>query len=536
VKSKKFFIRVLSVLVALIFAVSLLGANVAHAATPADIEEAIVKGLAWLADQQQGDGSWLYIAGVPIPDLDLAATGLVVLKFEERANQLGLDPFNPAEYEYAQNVIDGLDYIFSFAIEDSNGVHFPFGAVWPNGRDVYDTGIAMMAIAASMSPGRVITTGPLAIASRTYQYALQRMMDALAFAQNITGGWGYSIPEPSGWSDQSNSGYATLGIVFANSPSFGFNVPIPPAVVPQLNIWIDTVQIPSGTYAGGAMYNPPAYNWVNILKTGNLLQQLSLVGDGVGSPRVQAAVGFIETYWGNLSAAHSEGAGWIGNYQSMFCLMKGLKAYGIDTLSIGDWFGQVSDYIIADAHKPDADHWYWESTAEQPAGLPVISTAWALLTLEKVTPSALTLIPPSAINLPGTDHTVTAIYQLGGVAQGGVRIDFEIISGPNAGLASGSETTDPNGEATFTYTDTNSTPGDNQDTIRATAFDGSANPLVSAEATKTWIDGNGPEPGPEVGGNVYPVSKINLLAPWIIFAMAIVTSAAIVVRRRQIQS
>jgi len=452
VKSKKFFIRVLSVLVALIFAVSLLGANVAHAATPADIEEAIVKGLAWLADQQQGDGSWLYIAGVPIPDLDLAATGLVVLKFEERANQLGLDPFNPAEYEYAQNVIDGLDYIFSFAIEDSNGVHFPFGAVWPNGRDVYDTGIAMMAIAASMSPGRVITTGPLAIASRTYQYALQRMMDALAFAQNITGGWGYSIPEPSGWSDQSNSGYATLGIVFANSPSFGFNVPIPPAVVPQLNIWIDTVQIPSGTYAGGAMYNP------------------------------------------------------------------------------------VSDYIIADAHKPDADHWYWESTAEQPAGLPVISTAWALLTLEKVTPSALTLIPPSAINLPGTDHTVTAIYQLGGVAQGGVRIDFEIISGPNAGLASGSETTDPNGEATFTYTDTNSTPGDNQDTIRATAFDGSANPLVSAEATKTWIDGNGPEPGPEVGGNVYPVSKINLLAPWIIFAMAIVTSAAIVVRRRQIQS
>ncbi|GAG61379.1 unnamed protein product [marine sediment metagenome] len=46
------------------------------AATPAEIEASITDGLAWLAEQQQGDGRWQY--GVsPISGVDFSVTSLV---------------------------------------------------------------------------------------------------------------------------------------------------------------------------------------------------------------------------------------------------------------------------------------------------------------------------------------------------------------------------------------------------------------------------------------------------------------------------
>ena len=49
-------------------------------------------------------------------------------------------------------------------------------------------------------------------------------------------------------------------------------------------------------------------------------------------------------------------------------------------------------------------------------------------------------------------------------------------------------------------------------------------------------DGEGNGPGPKVGGDVYPVNKAAILAPWIALAVAIITGAAITVRRRHSQS
>ena len=114
------------------------------------------------------------------------------------------------------------------------------------------------------------------------------------------------------------------------------------------------------------------------------------------------------------------------------------------------------------------------------------------------------------------------------MAQVGVQINFEVLSGPNAGDAD-SDTTDGNGEAEFTYIGDG---GEGEDIIKATAVDGAGAPLVSSQATKVW---ERTTPPVEVGGEVYPVNKLAILAPWIaLFALLI--PAIIEMRRRRARS
>ena len=73
------------------------------------------------------------------------------------------------------------------------------------------------------------------------------------------------------------------------------------------------------------------------------------------------------------------------------------------------------------------------------------------------------LCPTSETNLTDTPHTVTATVRdefLVPIA--GITVSFNITSGPHAG-GNGADTTDANGEATFTYTGTS----DGTDTIEA---------------------------------------------------------------------
>jgi len=49
-------------------------------------------------------------------------------------------------------------------------------------------------------------------------------------------------------------------------------------------------------------------------------------------------------------------------------------------------------------------------------------------------------------------------------------------------------------------------------------------------------DGGGPGPGPEVGGDVSPTSKVALLAPWIALAAVIIGGTTLFVRRRLVKS
>ncbi|MEE8466214.1 MAG: hypothetical protein V3S68_07010 [Dehalococcoidia bacterium] len=351
-------------LVALVVGVSFLlgtGGSSATAASDEEIENSIQNGLAWLAAEQAPDGSWGDWGWSAE-----AATGLAVLKFEERAPELGFDAFDP-DYIYHQQVEDGLNHLFSNSATAG-------GLVWiagPSGYYTYNTGIAMMALAASRAPGRVV--GPLgsAVDGWTYEQVLTAMLDWMEDAQNDggceIGGWGYGANN-IGWSDQSNTGYATMGIGFAIAPVFGFGLTVDPNVLDKLGIYIDNIQRPDG----GSDYLPincGAWDASNILRTGNLLYEMALVGRPLADPTVQAAVGYLQDNW----------VGW--DPQAAFTMMKGLEAYRIDILTVGgmdiDWFDEIST-IIVDYQNPDGSWPEWWGLH--------LDTAWNLLTLERVVP------------------------------------------------------------------------------------------------------------------------------------------------------
>ena len=148
--------------VMVVLAVSLVAPPV-HGATPEQIESAIEDGLAWLATQQNADGSWGTYAYV-------SHTGLALLKFETHATFKGMSPLNPA-YTYKQVVEDGLNYIFSqlesvpISVQpagdpdtDGNGIGVRAMA-WDSYHYTYEAACALMAIAASNEPSMVVGVG-----------------------------------------------------------------------------------------------------------------------------------------------------------------------------------------------------------------------------------------------------------------------------------------------------------------------------------------------------------------------------------------
>jgi len=365
-----------------------------------EIPTAISAGLAWLATKQDivpgpDFGSW----GA---DDKVGKTGLAVKKFEHDAILKGYSsPFEPT-YPYHQVVERGIDYLFknadtvrisreSHGNPDTDGDSIGVTFCSPSGtHPTYETGIALMAIAETNTPDRVVNVPGSPVNGWTYYEVAVDAMNWLAFAQidegTQRGSWGYEANEGG---DQSNSGYAVLGLGYAEAPApNGFGISIPQFVrneLGDLGLWIDYVQddVDGDEYDGGSGYNAPDY-YPNILETGNLLFEMAWYGDNLGIQRVQDAVDYIVRHWTDPGYSWPGPQGWHGNYQAMFTLMKGLEAFGITLIDTIDWFDEVSDSILATQHAngswgPD----YWDYVAGNDT---ILSTTWALLALQKATP------------------------------------------------------------------------------------------------------------------------------------------------------
>lgn len=394
--------------------------KVASAVEESDIEQAINDGLLWLVAQQNiMDGSW------PAFWESVATTGLALLKLEIYAYEEGYDsPFDEC-YPYRQNVIDGLNYLFgasrmlttSIGLQDhtagatgtvddpdynGNGLGvYAHGYTYPF--DVYDTGIVLAAIAATGTPDRIVDVPGSAVDGWEYGDIAQDMADWMAWAQADLGvgqgGWEYKStdngagkwPEdPNAVSsygpDNSNSGYAVLGLAYAQE----FGCTVPQWVKTELDAYINNIQDPvdGDSDDGGSWYT--AYSeeiGTNILKTGNLIFEMAFVGDTPDTQRVINALDYLERHWGDASGANYP-PGWDGNpaqYQTMFCAMKGLEYAGINTFNSIDWFEDFAEKIVAQQWTvAGPDYGSWQSSSGR--GNPTIITAWALLTLEKVAP------------------------------------------------------------------------------------------------------------------------------------------------------
>jgi hypothetical protein len=100
-----------------------------------------------------------------------------------------------------------------------------------------------------------------------------------------------------------------------------------------------------------------------------------------------------------------------------------------------------------------------------------------------ITVAGLTLSPHAATNEVGMTHTVTATMT-DNLARPipGVTVTFTIVSGPNGGT-SGTNVTDANGKAEFSWTSTLV----GQDTINATATSPFSQKTIFDTATKQWV-------------------------------------------------
>ena len=354
-----------------------LGISPIQAATPEEIELAIVNGVAWMVAQQQADGAWQD----PYVESPIAITGFAVAKLADLAMEQGYEsPFDEA-YPYHENVISGLDYLFLQIAPSACGSGFVYGGGY---HETYSAGIAMMAVAASRDPSRMVGTIGSAVDGMTYLEVLQGNVDYFECAQNPDGGWRYFWTDES--SDNSNTGYATLGLRYAEA----FGAVIPQTLKDNLSLFLDAIQThdPGNPNYGGSQYTIGG-GWENLLKTGNLLFELAFVGDGVTDQRVMDAIAYIERHWND---ANSD-PGWRNpfHYQSMYCMMKGFEALVIDEITVDgnpvDWFAEFVDAILTTQQTDGSwagDYW----------GGPVVATEWALMTLEKVSP------PPPTIDVP----------------------------------------------------------------------------------------------------------------------------------------
>jgi len=465
---------------------------VVSAADTAAINNAISKGVAYLASQQNVDGSFNQ-AGFPTGE-----TGLAVLKLEDRAIELGMSPFDPS-YAYHSNVENGLQYLFDHVNAD--------GSINAEGYEhVYTTSIALMAITESGAPNRIVSSSNPNSNGKTYKQIAQEAVDWLLLAQGPQGGFGYEQNSP-GWEDQSNAGWATLGLVYAQK--FGIS---DAAALPGIANWVTYIQTTSGPYAGASDY-VPGYGWQNLYKTGSLLYQFKMVGRGTSDPSVQMALSYLETYWNDgyddygdpqlLDPPH---------YQAAFSLMKGFEAQGITTFGSGsiDWYDQISTMIV-DNQNPDGS---WPTDNWDYGGGRILSTSWALLTLEKTTerpPASFDVVKSADTLTVAPGGAVTYTYLVSNT--GGVSISTVVLTDNKLGVIAGPASGDTNSNGkldpleTWTYTATTNLAVTTTNTATATGADETGAPM-SVTSNQVTVKVEGGNEVPEFPSLALPVGMI----------------------------
>jgi hypothetical protein len=361
--------NILKGVTALLVAVMIMGVlavmPAVNAATEEEINTAIDCGLAYLAVNQNLDGSF----GSGDDDYKIAQTAEAVLAFENEGH------FPGGATLYSENVEKGLDYIFGYAKTmttvgvsgqpdvDANGNGIGVYFCSDIYRSIYNTGIVMTAIVGSNTLDRVVTTGSQA--GRTYEEVMIDTVDYVAFGQNsagtATGGWRY-YANYGGDSDNSVSQWPVLGLIAAEQ----WGIIAPAFVKDDLNIWIDYIQ---NDVSGGSGYANPN-SWVNVAKTGALLIEQYYVGDTKETPRVIAAANYINTNW----AVDNK-----GNYYAMYGVFKGLELLDIGTIPLPDgtfdWHDDYTTYLVNN-QLTDCS---WPNS---PYGSIVLDTDWAILILQ----------------------------------------------------------------------------------------------------------------------------------------------------------
>ena len=384
----------------------------------------------------------------------------------------------------------------------------------------YSTAVSALPFAGSQALNRTFPAGlggasGVYLTGKTFREALQRIMNSIAYGQSesttpsLRGGWIYAFN--GGQTDGSTVGWDLLALLDAAAAG----ITIPAFVKTEYQFAQDATYNTNGSFDYRGDGNPAAFNSTGFQKVGIGLQGLYFLGTiGAGNPKVDAAVSLMSAAWNAGDIAG--GSNWqcaivAANNKAcaygMYNAFKGLKLHGITTIpGVGraagpgaipanDWYADYVDWLVTNQTTPTTlagGHWaglgFSCCNSEQ-----TLRTATGLLIL-----SPVTLISPDPVkfstvglrhgnplttdpitNPVGTDHTVTAVVESeSGAPIPGVTVDFEVLSGPNAGKT-GSGATGATGRTTFNYTDT---AGPGTDRIQA-----SVGSLKSNILEKIWV-------------------------------------------------
>jgi hypothetical protein len=350
----------------LVWALVLMTVGIANASTSADKQAAIDKGLAWLATQQQPDGSWSYYGTAYGA---YAATGAALLAFtDQKYKPLG---WNGADYSAV--VTNATNYLMNHvqAINlTPNWWNFPLtqqtGLIWGGNGGVgdytestYVTGIVATGLSRLVSnpyggaplvaPGTVISGG--AANGLTYSQAIQKVVNTMAWGQtgpgnNRDGGWRY-IPG-SGDSDMSTTQWGPITFLFASNvqgvtiPNNGSN-----PIQTHLQNWLTADQYTSGTNKGGSDYQP-GYGIINVTHAGAFLLSNYFAGGGGSAADALS--------WLNANWKEAVSGSWWGNEGHPYAMFAVYKA--LETIYGTTGAGPISN-LNAQTTLIDGTTWNW---------------------------------------------------------------------------------------------------------------------------------------------------------------------------------
>jgi PKD repeat protein len=324
----------------------------------------------------------------------------VIQAFQVHGHRPGGDPW---EDPYVEDVQAGLNAMLASSVlapastqsagdPDSNGNGVGIGIYENYGHSIYESGLALMALASSGAPDRVAQTGPVDwVRGRTYEGIVRDMADWFAWGQNDEGASGYEDWARGGWryqpnsgdSDNSNTQFPVLGLAAAEE---NWDILIPEWVKLELLIWLGNTQNENGAFG----YSGPD-DMLNVGKTGAGI--MDLVWAGSESGPVELAAQYIEQHWDDPADEINYG-GNVGDYYAMYAVKKGSQLAGIANYGPHLWDYEYSAYLVA-SQQEDGRFDEDRSLGQYFGGWQPMSTAWALLILS---PGLYDVLPVAIIS------------------------------------------------------------------------------------------------------------------------------------------
>jgi uncharacterized repeat protein (TIGR01451 family) len=305
---------------------------------------------------------------------------------------------DPWEDPYVEDVQHGWNALFTHARPytitwqpagnpDSDGDGIGIGMFANSDAAIYESGLAMMALASTGAQDQVARTGPPGyVRGQTYYSIAQDMADWFAWGQNdlesgsARGGWRYG--PNSGDSDNSNTQFPVLGLAAAEH---NWGITVPKWVRNELrDRWLAYTQGSSGGFG----YGGPD-DWNNVGKTGAGIMDLTWTGVPATDARIVRASQFIAAHWDDGPDGNWNGN--LGEFYAMYAVKKGSQLAGIHQYGSHVWDNEYAAYLVR-VQKPDGR---FDDAGSMKEWQPM-NTAWAVLILSPglYQPLPVPVVPP----------------------------------------------------------------------------------------------------------------------------------------------